>query len=589
MKKYTYLFATLLVCLPVACNKVNEQEEKTQIPTITYIKAEGNEEATKASIANDEYGTFTWNTYDRIAVWAGGYKISDPLASTYNATNSATFSFSGDNVVIENNRDNFAIFPAKLVWDGSAIRSGSASSYTSSSLKLTLPDTYTLEEVQGEVSPTPMIATNAKDGTLAFKHLCPLLRITVVNIPKQTKRIEFNFNDVNVQGEFTLSSVDPATTAITTEDGGTGDIITVTMEGNTAWRDQLVVNLPVPTGTYGNITITAYDAVSGGHSVLKLTKPIKAAGWSPSSRLASRKMTATLPVFSVGGDKYITFAPGNLQYQASTNTWRFAANQWDIIGDNAGNTTAEGSRATQSDWIDLFGWGTSGWNNSGSGYGAYYHPYDSAWGEGSAETAALYGPTGTLDLTGLFANGDWGMHAIGDYPAGTWRTPTGHVLDAEGERGDWGYILYVRDNISTPTQSGEARVNGVVGKILLPDDFVDPKTNTKNSGNFRAGLAFDSKKHNVYLEDGWKAMEEAGAVFFPYAGQRKGTTVDSVGSYCYYWTASAGIEKPEKDGDPAVPAESNASRMLMRYSSNNVASTILRSTGFAVRLVRDLN
>lgn len=596
MKK-TWIIAAAVVCLAAACNKIEEKNDTNapEVATITYIKADGNESETKGSV-DGSTAAFTWNTGDKIAVWAGSYKISDGLNGSYDGTNAATFAFSGDNVVTEGSRANFAIFPAALVWDGSAIRTGSASAYTASSLKLTLPPSYTLEQVQDNVSPTPMIATNAPDGDLSFKALCPLLRITVVNIPKQTRRIEFDFNGNKVQGEFTLTSIDMSDpenypTIATSATEVADDIITVTMATNTTWRDNLVVNLPVPTGTYGDITITAYDAVSGGHSVLKLTKPIKSTGWTP-GRKASRKMTATLPVFSVGGDKYITFAPGNLQYQASTNTWRFAANQWDIIGDNAGNNTAAGDpdpRATQSDWIDLFGWGTSGWNNSGSGYGAYYHPYDSAWGEGSAETAALYGPTGTLDLTGLFANGDWGMHAIGDYPAGTWRTPTGHVLDAEGERGDWGYILYVRDNISTPTQSGEARVNGVVGKILLPDDFVDPKTNTKNSGKFRAGLSFDSKKHNVYLEDGWKAMEEAGAVFFPYAGQRKGTTVESVGSYCYYWTASAGIEKPAKDGDPAVPAESNASRMLMRYSSNNVASTILRSTGFAVRLVRDLN
>ena len=32
------------------------------------------------------------------------------------------------------------------------------------------------------------------------------------------------------------------------------------------------------------------------------------------------------------GDQ-VYFSQGNLQYQASTNTWRFATNQWDYVGD----------------------------------------------------------------------------------------------------------------------------------------------------------------------------------------------------------------------------------------------------------------
>ena len=36
------------------------------------------------------------------------------------------------------------------------------------------------------------------------------------------------------------------------------------------------------------------------------------------------------------GDK-VQFSQGNLQYRASTGTWRFAENQWDIIG--AANST----------------------------------------------------------------------------------------------------------------------------------------------------------------------------------------------------------------------------------------------------------
>ena len=36
--------------------------------------------------------------------------------------------------------------------------------------------------------------------------------------------------------------------------------------------------------------------------------------------------------FSVSETKKIRFSKGNLQYQASTDTWRFAENQWDFEG-----------------------------------------------------------------------------------------------------------------------------------------------------------------------------------------------------------------------------------------------------------------
>ena len=46
----------------------------------------------------------------------------------------------------------------------------------------------------------------------------------------------------------------------------------------------------------------------------------------------STKDGAILSEFSVSETKKVYFSQGNLQYQASTNTWRFAENQWDYVG-----------------------------------------------------------------------------------------------------------------------------------------------------------------------------------------------------------------------------------------------------------------
>ena len=568
MKNSWIIIASLLGLL-VACNKIEVQIEapEDEPVVVTYIKADGNEDATKASVSDSD-ASFTWNTGDKIAVYAGGYKISDDLESTYNAATNATFAFSGDNAVTEANRANFAIFPASLVWDGTSIRSGSVSDYTSSSLKLTLPASYTLAQVQGEVSPTPMIATNAPDGDLAFKALCPLLRVTVVNIPKQTKRIEFDFNGKKVQGEFTLTDVDPGTTAIaTSETDGADDIITVTMVDNTTWHDNLVINLPVPTGTYGNITITAYDATSGGHAVLTLTKPIKSTGWTP-TRKSSRKMTATLPVFSVGADTKVVFAPGNLQAvfaeAGSSCTWQFATNQYDYIGgrsyggseEETGNNFINGSGSVSAaGTVDLFGW--NGTNATNDNYGIH-----------NSTSEADYGNNASDNL-----KSDWGNNAIGSYVANTWRTLTG------GSGGEWEYLFNTR-SASTVNETGNARFakaylfSTTHGIILFPDEYSHPDGVTAPTGINKTDNT--SWNANTYSAEDWTKMEAHGAVFLPAAGFRSGTVVYDVGSDGGYWSSTAG----------------NAYYAYRLYFSSSLvypAFSTSRCFGFSVRLVQNLN
>ncbi len=60
---------------------------------------------------------------------------------------------------------------------------------------------------------------------------------------------------------------------------------------------------------------------------------------------------AILAEFSVSDSTKVYFSQGNLQYQASTGTWKFADNQYDMIGDNNSNISS-----SYSGWIDLFGW-----------------------------------------------------------------------------------------------------------------------------------------------------------------------------------------------------------------------------------------
>ena len=93
--------------------------------------------------------------------------------------------------------------------------------------------------------------------------------------------------------------------------------------------------------------------------------------------------------FSVSASLKVHFAQGNLQYQASTKTWRFAANQYTSVGNPNSNISS-----SYSGWIDLFGWGTSGVNQKPFSGSEDYHDYP---GNGGSLSTSING-----------SNYDWG-------------------------------------------------------------------------------------------------------------------------------------------------------------------------------------
>ena len=214
---------------------------------------------------------------------------------------------------------------------------------------------------------------------------------------------------------------------------------------------------------------------------------------------------------NANGDQ-VYFSQGNLQYQASTNTWRFATNQYDYIGDANSYISP-----TYSGWIDLFGWGTSGWNCGNT----YYRPWDS-----NKSDPSLYGPPGSNNLTGSYANSDWGYYnaiSNGGNQNHQWRTLTS---------GEWVYVFDTRSTASG-IRYAKANVNNVNGVILLPDDWSASYYSLSNTN--QNGASFGS---NVISSTQWSTLEQYGAVFLPAAGSRRGSSVSNVGSYGYYWSAS---------------------------------------------------
>lgn len=224
---------------------------------------------------------------------------------------------------------------------------------------------------------------------------------------------------------------------------------------------------------------------------------------------------ATKSLFSVSPTKQVRFSRGNLQYRATTNTWRFAENQYDYVGDANYNISEN-----YDGWIDLFGWGTSGWN----GGAAAYQPWN------SSQTISDYYPGGSADsdLTGDCAEADWAWHnaiSNGGNQNHMWRTMS---------TSEWQYLFGQRADATV--KYGFAIIGGEYrGLVILPDDWTLPD-----------GLFFQPRnfgyERNTYSYDEWQRMEEAGAIFLPAAGNRWGTGGDAMGGKGYYWSVSRTVQ-----------------------------------------------
>lgn len=245
-------------------------------------------------------------------------------------------------------------------------------------------------------------------------------------------------------------------------------------------------------------------------------------------------------VFSVSATKQVMFSKGNLQYDYNTDTWAFAAHQYDMIG----SENVKGSSIAAK--IDLFGWSGSEW--------------DVKWGISSS--------TNYDDYAGDFV--DWGQNMENGT---TWRTMT---------YSEWMYVIQYRVNAAN--LMGIARINlnddgseYANGLILLPDRWICPEGVTFKVGLGKAaGWQTDREQEyadyqTITLAD-WQDLESSGAVFLPAAGSRRGASVGYVREEGYYWCAGPGYYIRLETDECSYNTDRNGDR----------------STGYAVRLVKDL-
>ena len=445
-----------------------------------------------------------------------------------------------------------AIYPSSL---------NSTATLDNDNLTVTIPDTnlWTADGDGKQILDVPMAARSTDGNRLYFKHLTAAITVEITNYygfavlvdsvvvmssdagtPYQisgTANIDLNDAEMGIDTNNNPTAAEKKVKVIF----GDGAHALKINQGDT--KKVQVPVLPVGAGNKFSISVTVHK--DGNQAVNRTFSKTQVTGGAMGrAKLAYAGHTVGY-LFSIGNNKKVIISQGNLQYQASSKEWRFATNQYDYIGANAGNTTANG-RDSQAAWIDLFGWGTSGWNNGNS----YYMPYETSYSGGESNGFG-YGPTNgnayTFSLTETYAEADWGIHntiSNGGNAVGMWRTLTG------GTNSEIDYLFKQREttttNMPSGTNNGSARfikaiVEGIKGILLFPDNYTHPN-GVSISGSNRyynatgANYFFDGFRLGPNV---WPKMEAAGAVFLPAAGHHAdGVNVSDNNTAAWYWSSS---------------------------------------------------
>lgn len=255
-------------------------------------------------------------------------------------------------------------------------------------------------------------------------------------------------------------------------------------------------------------------------------------------------------VFSVADGKKVKFTKGNVQATTTdlgeTWTWHFAEHQYDYIGNKAANTTINGNGTVSTNGtVDLFGWvGAS--NTTWTG-------------------AAMYGISNSQATTSTTEN-------FGNISDETLKSDWGKAFDSDFRtlsQSEWDYLLNTTSNTARELRYLKAKVHDVNGVIIFPDGYSTTNTTITSSANNL------TKDFQTLGASDWEGMENAGAVFLPAGGYRKGSSLTNEGSRGAYWTSTA------IDG-------STAWSVIFYDQSLNADGKDGRYSGFSVRLVHDV-
>ena len=505
MKK-TFFFAAVaaISLLAVSCSK-DINDKQTFKATAEQAAEQG-----KLSLSGT---TLRWSQNDTISIYDAVGASGLYLATSTDNTQHTRFAYYSGVGVSE--PPYTAVYPASMHTSANAV---------------TLPATQFSHS--GALRKLPMYAVS-DNANLHFYNLCGLVRFRL----SASSDVSLSSIAVATAGKATNGSAVVSNSGTAVELGSLSGTTTTTLRMVSAPSIASAHDfyMYLPAGSYSSFVITM--TAEGGATCIKTANSaiVIERGKITTITLSGLSFGGGLPqgalpgVFSVASGRTVHFSQGNLQYigSAATPYWKFAEHQYDILG----TTTGQNSAAANVD-RDLFGWGTSGWNNGNT----YYQPYNTS-NTGNSSDGYGYGPMDgssyTYNLTGSYANADWGVYnaiSNGGNVAGLWRTLT---------HDEWGYLFNTRSS-STVNGTANARyakgtVNSVAGVILFPDSYTHPDGVAQPTNINSSGANFTG---NNYSTSDWTAMQTAGAVFLPAAGFRIGPAVNNVRTYGYYWSSS---------------------------------------------------
>lgn len=584
MNKLAYLLlkcsiASLLILSIYSCSK--DQKEVTLSAYLTPV------ENSSSKIVVDAFDTY-WSNGDE--VWVNNQ--SNCIINVSGNEGIATIAG------ISASDSYRAIFPSSIVREDDIANLNT--------IRVHLPSEQLYQnDGNGQQVQIPMGAYS-NGRTLQFRNLCSLLKVTVNNDNASSIKlssIEVSAMDqgVSLCGEGTAQVNGTAADGIAMDAGGCNWVSLIFPENN---QPTLA---PGASGSY-YIVLPAFGSESApkdvmitifttqGYSSQPLTgkylpnNMIAAVSCNVSSSLVKPVPdNVTIPqgvipgVYSIAANNKVFFSKGNLQFNAAqgthavasggtkNGTWRFAEHQYDICGSNNQYVSS-----AYDGWIDLFGWGTSGFDNTAEMPSATnFEPFS------SNTSSSNYGPETGYNLWGVGANYDWGVYnTISSAPNTTWRTMT--ILE-------WQYLLdsgtgsrqpltstHTEGNLTTNAGFTKVTINGCNGVLLFPDDFVCPIHYECNRFQNATTIWNNCRQLSVLQ---FQQFEKRGCVFLPAAGGRNATNnvINWIEDYSLYWSTDyAGNNYPN-----------NAKGILITSNQIQIASssTYPRAYGGSVRLV----
>ena len=461
------LLTLLSLSALVAVSLVSCQKETVGTTTFEATREECEDDDIKTTFTN---GTMQWATGDQIRVF--GAAGSGVYQATVRSTGKATFrSVEGD----AGEAPYRAVYPASAANDDGTVE---------------LPVVQVTED--GSLTGFPMYAQGSSTN-LNFKNLCGVLRMRLQKSGVSITAIEVT-GDIELTGDYNVVYSGGVPTLEYSGHGTKTTMMTCNTPQSIANQKDFYIFLPVHTYSAGmRIRIYSSDGgvctktVSAGNSVRIQRAKITTITLRDNSLTFAPDAGALPGLFTINenGDQ-VRFSQGNLQYTTlgthagalgsnMPGTWRFAPEQYEYVGEGNVNISD-----TYTKWIDLFGCGT----------GSNPTKLRWVWGDDSFV--------------------DWGTNDIcnGGNTADVWRTLS---ID------EWRYLLWYRNSGGY----GEKIVNGVIGMIVFPDNWVQTAMDTI----YR------------YSQSQWSVMEAHGALFLPAAGWREHFDYYD-NNTCNYWSSS---------------------------------------------------